>query len=144
MRYYAETCKGICVYNLVYNFSIQLFPFKSYVFGVHFSNAIQHVKESFPKGTSQIEIVSLHVIFHDIQLIQRCKRFRKGPRWRVPGPGSLVKAPGPGPRVPRVGLGSQVKGPGSWVLDPGSVPGPTFRVCFQYVTIVYPTRHLNS
>ena len=58
------TCKDICGYSLVYNFFIQLFPFKSYVFVADFSNAIQHVKESFPKGTSQIEIVPLHVIFH--------------------------------------------------------------------------------
>ena len=42
MRNYAGTCKGICSYNLVYNFLIQLLPLKSSLFVVHFSNAFWH------------------------------------------------------------------------------------------------------
>ena len=61
---YAETCKGICGYNLVYNFLIQLLPLKSSVFVVHFSNAFWHGKKIFPRVSSQNEIVPLVVIFH--------------------------------------------------------------------------------
>ena len=64
MRNYAGTCKRICSYNLVYNFLIYLIPFKSSVFLVHFWNAFWHGKETFPKGSSSNEIVSLLVIFH--------------------------------------------------------------------------------
>ena len=64
MRNYAGTCKGICSYNLVYNFLIQLLPLKSSVFVVHFSNAFWHGNEAFPKVSSQNEIVLLLVIFH--------------------------------------------------------------------------------
>ena len=64
MRNYAGTCKGICSYNLVYNFLIQLLPLKSSVFVVHFSNAFWHGNEAFPKVSFQNEIVPLLVIFH--------------------------------------------------------------------------------
>ena len=39
MRNYVETRKGICDYNLVYNFFVYFLPFKSSLFVVHFSNA---------------------------------------------------------------------------------------------------------
>ena len=52
MRNYAETCKGICGYNLVYNFFVYLLPLKSSVFVVHFSNAFEHGKEALPKHSS--------------------------------------------------------------------------------------------
>ena len=64
MRNYAGTCKGICSYNLVYNVLIQLLPLKSLVFVVHFLNAFWHGNETFPKGSSQYEIVPLLVVFH--------------------------------------------------------------------------------
>ena len=64
MRNYAGTCKGICNYNLVYNFLIQLLPLKNSVFVVHFSNAFSYGEEAFPKVSSQNEIVPLLVIFH--------------------------------------------------------------------------------
>ena len=64
MRNYAGTCKGICSYNLVYNFLIQLLPLKNSVFVVHFSNAFSYGEEAFPKVSSQNEIVPLLVIFH--------------------------------------------------------------------------------
>ena len=64
LRYYAGTCKGICSYNLVYDFLIQLLPLKSSVFVVHFSNVFWHENEAFPKVSSQNEIVSLLVIFN--------------------------------------------------------------------------------
>ena len=64
MRNYAGTCKGICSYNLVYNFLIQLLPLKSLVFVVHFLNAFWHGKETFPKSSSQNEIVPLLIVFH--------------------------------------------------------------------------------
>ena len=64
MRNYARTCKGICSYNLIYKFLIQLLPLKSSVFMVHFSNAFQHGNEAFPEVSSQNEIVPLLVIFH--------------------------------------------------------------------------------
>ena len=64
MRNYAGTCKGICSYNLVYNFLMQLFPLKSLVFVVHFLNAFWHGKETFPKSSSQNEIVPLLIVFH--------------------------------------------------------------------------------
>ena len=61
---YAGTCKGICSYNLVYNVLMQLFPLKSLVFVVHFLNAFWHGKETFPKSSSQNEIVPLLIVFH--------------------------------------------------------------------------------
>ena len=64
MRNYAGTCKGICSYNLIYNVLIQLLPLKSLVFVVHFLNAFWHGNETFPKGSSQYEIVPLLVVFH--------------------------------------------------------------------------------
>ena len=64
MRNYAGTCKGICSYNLVYNVLIQLLSLKSLVFVVHFLNAFWHGNETFPKGSSQYEIVPLLVVFH--------------------------------------------------------------------------------
>ena len=64
MRNYAGTCKGICSYNLVYKFLIQLLPLKSSVFVVHFSNAFWHGNMAFAKVSSQNEIVSLLVIFN--------------------------------------------------------------------------------
>ena len=64
MRNYAVTYKSICSYNLVSNFLMQLLPLKSSVFVVHFRNAFWYGKETFPKGSSQNEIVSLLVIFH--------------------------------------------------------------------------------
>ena len=39
MRNYAEICIGICGYNSVSNISVYLFPLKTSVFDVHFSNA---------------------------------------------------------------------------------------------------------
>ena len=64
MRNYACTCKGICCYNLVYSFLIYLSPWESSVFVVHFSNAFRDGNETFPKGSSENEVVSLLVIFH--------------------------------------------------------------------------------
>ena len=64
VRNYAETCKGICNYNLVYNFSMQLFQLKILVFVAHFLNAFWHGKETFPKSSSQNEIVPLLIVFH--------------------------------------------------------------------------------
>ena len=61
---YAEMCKGICRYNLVYKFLIQLLPLKSSVFVVHFPNAFWHGNEAFPQVSSQNETVPLLVIFH--------------------------------------------------------------------------------
>ena len=40
IRKYAGTCKGICSYNLVGNFLIQLLSLQNSVFAMHFSNAI--------------------------------------------------------------------------------------------------------
>ena len=58
MRNYAGTCKGICSYNLVYNFLMWLFPLKSLVFVVQFLNAFWHGKKTFPKTNSWNEIAS--------------------------------------------------------------------------------------
>ena len=49
MRNYAETCKGICGYNLAYNFFVYLLPLKTSVFVVDFSNAFWHGKEALEK-----------------------------------------------------------------------------------------------
>ena len=64
MRNYAETCKGICGYNLMYNFFIQLLPIKSYVFVAEFFKGIYHENEAFPKATPLYGNVPLYVIFH--------------------------------------------------------------------------------
>ena len=37
MRNYVEVCKGICGYNLVYNFYVYFMPLKSSLFVVYFS-----------------------------------------------------------------------------------------------------------
>ena len=63
MRNYAETCKGICGYNLVYNFFVYLLPLKASVFVVHFSNAFWHGKEALAKHGSKTKIAPLLVIF---------------------------------------------------------------------------------
>ena len=60
MRNYAGMCKGICSYNLVYNFLIQLLPLQTSVFAVTF----WHSNEAFPKGSSYNEIIPLLLIFH--------------------------------------------------------------------------------
>ena len=52
MRNYMETCKGICSYNLGYNFFAFFLPSKSSLFVVHFSNAFWHGKEALPKHDS--------------------------------------------------------------------------------------------
>ena len=57
-------CKGICSYNLVYNFLMQLFPLKSLVFVVHFLNAFWHGKETFTKSNSQNGFFFLLIVFH--------------------------------------------------------------------------------
>ena len=41
-----------------------IFPLKSLVFAVHFLNAFQHGEETFPKSSSQNEIVPLLIVFH--------------------------------------------------------------------------------
>ena len=64
MRNYEGTCKGICRYNLVYKFLIQLLPLISSVFAVHFSNAFWHGNKTFPKVSSLNEIVPVLVIVH--------------------------------------------------------------------------------
>ena len=51
MRNYAETCKGICGYNLAYNFFVYFLPLKSSVF-MDFSNAFGHGKEELAKHGS--------------------------------------------------------------------------------------------
>ena len=51
MRNYAETCKGICGYNSVYNVFVYLLPLKT-VFVVDFSNAFWHGKEALEKHGS--------------------------------------------------------------------------------------------
>ena len=45
-------------------FCNQLLPLKSLVFVVHFLNAFWHGNETFPKGSSQNEIVPLLVVSH--------------------------------------------------------------------------------
>ena len=52
MHNYAETCKGICGYNLVYNFFVYLLPSKTSVFVVDFSNAFWYGKEALAKHGS--------------------------------------------------------------------------------------------
>ena len=56
MRNYAETCKGICGYDLVYNFFIQLLPIKSYVFVVEFLRAFIMKTRLFPKPLLDMEM----------------------------------------------------------------------------------------
>ena len=64
MRNNTETCKGICSYNLVYNFLLWLLPLKSLELVVHFLNAFWHGNEKFPKSSSWNEITPLFVVFH--------------------------------------------------------------------------------
>ena len=64
VRNYAGTFTSICSFNIVYNFLIQLFPLKSLIFMVHFLNAFWHGKETFPKSSSQNEIVPLLIVIH--------------------------------------------------------------------------------
>ena len=52
MRNYAETCNGICDYNLAYIFFAYLLSLKTSVFVVHFSNAFWNVKEALAKHDS--------------------------------------------------------------------------------------------
>ena len=59
---YAETCKRICNYNLAYNFVRELLPLKSAGFLCYIFQ--RHGNETFPKGSSENEIVPLLVIFH--------------------------------------------------------------------------------
>ena len=40
IRNYAETCQGICDYNLVYNFFVYVLQLERLVFLVRFSNAL--------------------------------------------------------------------------------------------------------
>ena len=49
MRNYARACKGICSYDLVYNFLIKLLPLKGLVFGVHVLNAFLAWKRDISK-----------------------------------------------------------------------------------------------
>ena len=63
MLNYAGTYKGVCSYNLVYNFLTQFLPLQSLVFEVYFPNAFWHRNEAFPRGSSYNEIVPLLVIF---------------------------------------------------------------------------------
>ena len=77
MRNYAGTYKGICSYNLVYNFLIQLLLLQSPVFVVHFSNAFWQMNEAFPKGSSQNEIVPLleeifHLVYSKYRNVKTC------------------------------------------------------------------------
>ena len=52
MRNYAETCKGICGYNLAHIVFLYLLPLKISVFVVDFSNAFWHGKEALAKHGS--------------------------------------------------------------------------------------------
>ena len=70
MRNYVGTCKGSCSYNLVHNFLIQLLTLQSSNFVMHFSNTFWYGNESFPKGSSQNEIIFLCNLSFAIQLIQ--------------------------------------------------------------------------
>ena len=60
MRNYAGTCKGICSYNLVYNFLIQLLPLKS---SVALFKPILAWERGISKRQFLNEIVPLLVIF---------------------------------------------------------------------------------
>ena len=67
---YAWLCgKGICSYNLVYNFLIYLLSLQDSVCVVPFSNAFWHGNKAFAKGSSQNEIVPLLIIFQYIKII---------------------------------------------------------------------------
>ena len=45
MRNYVRTCEGICSYNLVYNFLIELLQLQSPVFVVHFHMGTRHFQK---------------------------------------------------------------------------------------------------
>ena len=64
MRNYAGSRKGICSYNLMQNFLVQLLRLKSSVFMVIFLNAFWYGNEVIPKGSSQNEVVPLLIVFH--------------------------------------------------------------------------------
>ena len=61
-----------CIFNLGYNFLIQLLPLQSSVFVVHFPNAFWHWNKAFPKGSSQNKS-SPRNLFFTMWLIQKCK-----------------------------------------------------------------------
>ena len=52
MRNYAEKGKGICGYNLAYNFFVYLLPLRTSVFVLDFSNAFWHGNEALAKHVS--------------------------------------------------------------------------------------------
>ena len=56
MHNYTETCKGICGYDLVYNFLTKLLPIKSYVFVAEFSRAFIMKTRLFPKPLLDMEM----------------------------------------------------------------------------------------
>ena len=60
---YAETCRGICGYNLVCDVFAYLLPLKASVFVVLFSNAFWHEKEALAKHGSETKIAPLLFIF---------------------------------------------------------------------------------
>ena len=64
MRNYAGTWKGICSYNLVYNFLIKLLSLKSLVFVVHFLSAFWRGNKAFANGSSENEITLPLAVFH--------------------------------------------------------------------------------
>ena len=64
MCYYAETCKSICRFNLVYNFDLAFSIIKFSFCGEFFKCILGHGNEAFPKGSSLKEIFPLRVIFH--------------------------------------------------------------------------------
>ena len=78
MRNYAGICKGICSYNLVYQCLIQLLPLQSSVFLVQFSNAFWYGNLTFPKSSSQNEIVPPLVIFQykDVKICLHLCRYQ--------------------------------------------------------------------
>ena len=76
MRNCVETCKGICSYNLVYNFLLQLFPLKILVFVAHFLSAFWQGKVTFPKSSSYSEItpflIFLHLLYSKYKGVKIC------------------------------------------------------------------------
>ena len=56
MRNYAGMRKGICSYNLVYNFLIYILPLQIPVFVVHFSNSFWHGNEAFLKVVLKMKL----------------------------------------------------------------------------------------
>ena len=64
MSNYTGTYKGIYSYNLVNKFLIQLLPLLRLVFVVPSPNAFWYGKNTYPKGSSQKEIIFLPVTFY--------------------------------------------------------------------------------